>query len=67
MNVNGVNLLQSAIDSEHRILVLEKLIERILPHVPGHELTQEKVEEIKKEAIQELQKKYPEAGIEPKE
>lgn len=62
INIAGVDLFRQGLDSEFRIAVLERIIEKILNKYPNT-LTKDEYEQIRKEVVASLQKKYPEAGI----
>lgn len=62
LNIAGVDLFNQTLNNEYRITILEKVIERMTKKNPNL-LEQKDVEEIREEALVELQGKYPEAGI----
>ncbi len=63
VSIGGIDLAASAINTELRLGVLEKLVERLFLFVPPEAISQEDVEQMRKEAFEELQKKYPNAGL----
>ena len=64
INIGGIDLAQSALDSEFRILVLEKIVETLLNKMGGLTvLSVADIEKIRSEAFEQLKKKYPEAGL----
>lgn len=64
INIGGVDIAQSALDSEFRILVLEKIVEKLLNQVGGTNfLLPTELENFRNDAFKELQKKYPNAGL----
>lgn len=64
INIGGIDIAQSALDSEFKILVLERIVEKILNQIGGTTvLTPADLEDIRSEVFSELQKKYPEAGL----
>lgn len=63
ISIGDINIIDSAINSEYKIIVLEKIIERLLQTTLVGTLTSQDVEKIRNEAIELLQKKYPTAGI----
>jgi len=64
INIGGIDIAQSALDSEFRIIVLEKIVEKLLNQVGGRNvLSPEEVEKVRADAFKELQKKYPDAGL----
>ena len=60
ISMNGIDLASSAIDSEFRLGVLEKIVEKI---AGSSSLTQEDIERMKTQTFEELKKKYPSAGL----
>jgi hypothetical protein len=65
IKIGGIDLAQSALDSEFRIMVLERILEVVLNKIGGASvLTIQDIDKIREEAFQQLQKKYPEAGVE---
>lgn len=67
IKIGGIDLAQSALDSEYRILVLERVLEVVLKKIGGADvLTSQDLEKIRDEAYQQLQKKYPYAGLQRK-
>lgn len=67
IKVGGIDLAEGVINSELRILILEKIVDLLLNQFGGEMLlTPEKFDEIRRRAMEELRQKYPDAGIEPK-
>lgn len=62
INIGGVDLFRQGLDNEFRIIVLEKIVHKIIAKQPNI-LTKDEHEQIRKEAVTFLQKKYPKAGI----
>ena len=62
ISIGGIDLVKQGIDNEYRIIVLEKIVERILNKSPGI-ISQEEVTAIRDAAIAQLSVKYPLAGI----
>jgi len=62
IKIAGVDLFSQGLDNEFRIAVLERLVEQILKKHPNV-LGPNELEQIRKEIVVNLQKKYPEAGI----
>ena len=62
IKIAGVDLFSQGLDNEFRITVLERVVEKILSKQPNI-LTKNEHEQIKKDVVEFLQKKYPEAGI----
>jgi hypothetical protein len=64
INIGGIDLAQSALDSEFRIIVLEKVVEKLLTKIGGTTaLSPAELESLRADAFRELQKKYPAAGL----
>ena len=63
IRIGGIDLASTTINNERRILVLEKLVERLLNQTGGAGLSQADVKRLNDEAFRELQQKYPEAGL----
>lgn len=64
IKIGGIDVAQSALDSEFRIIVLERILEVVLNKIGGTSvLTPQDIDKIREEAFQQLQKKYPEAGL----
>lgn len=62
IRIAGVDLFSQGLDNEFRITVLERVVEKILSKQPNI-LTKNEHEQIRKDVVEFLQKKYPEAGI----
>ena len=62
MTVGGVNLVESALNNELEILVLKRLVDHLATQLPDG-VNADLVEGFRREAIETLQKKYPNAGI----
>lgn len=63
LSIGGVDLFNQGLNNEYRVMVLEKVIDSILKKTPGLVITQQEIDSIRKQAVADLQKKYPEAGI----
>ena len=65
INVGGIDLTASAIDSEFRIRVLEKVLDRVMQRMGGAGVVipNNELEAIRNEVLRELQAKYPRSGI----
>jgi len=64
IKIGGIDLASAVINNEHRIAVLEKIVERLSQHAPPGAIDQDDIERFRREALEELQEKYPDAGIE---
>lgn len=62
-NLKGINLFDQGLDNEFRINFLEAIVEKILLKNPDL-LSRKQINQLRKNAIKQLQDKYPEAGIE---
>ena len=63
MFVGDINVVDTLINTEFRITVLERVIDRLLRVAPPGTLTAQDIENIRKETVAILQKKYPNSGI----
>ena len=61
--LKGINLFDKGLDNEFRINFLEAIVEKILLKNPDL-LSRKQINQLRKNAIKQLQDKYPEAGIE---
>ncbi|MBA6156749.1 hypothetical protein H3Z83_09505 [Tenacibaculum sp. S7007] len=67
INIGGVDIAQSALDSEYRILILEELVEKLINKMGGQNLlSSAELEKIRENSLKKLQAKYPNAGLEKK-
>ena len=66
IHVGGIDVFRQGLDSEYRITVLEMLFQEIANKHPDI-ITQEKLEQIRADALEILQEKYPSAGIKKRE
>lgn len=62
ITIGGVDVAQSIIEAEFKIGVLEKIVEKLLARAPGA-LSDDEYKAIRKSVMNDLKKKYPEAGI----
>lgn len=63
ISVGGVNIIDTALNTELRVMVLEKIIDRLLAVVPPGTLTQPMLDQIRRDCVAEIKRKYPDAGI----
>ena len=63
IRIAGVDLFSQGLENEYRISILEKVLDMIITNNPSVKISEKEIEEIRKEVIFFLQKKYPEAGI----
>jgi hypothetical protein len=61
--INGVDVLSVALAAEFRSLVLERILDRILPSLPAGTITDEEITTIRREVVGELQRRFPDVGI----
>ena len=67
IKIGDVDVAQQTLDNEFRVGVLERLLERILNNNPSiQKPSQSELNEIRKQVVKDLQKKYPNSGIELK-
>lgn len=67
IKIGDIDIAQQTLDNEFRLAVLERLLERILNSNPNlNKPTQDELSQIRREVVQQLQKKYPNSGIELK-
>jgi hypothetical protein len=59
----GVSLLDSALNAEMNISILNKVLEKVLQFLPQGAITDADMDIIRQAALSELQQKYPQAGI----
>ena len=64
INIGGIDLLDTVLQNEFRLLVLEAVID-ILIKRSGYPIPDEDMRNIRKHALKTLQTKYPNAGISP--
>jgi two-component sensor histidine kinase len=64
VSIGGVNVAQALVEAEMRILVLERIVETLInsPFLIGQRSTMD-LDAIRKQAVTDLQKKYPGLGI----
>lgn len=64
IKIGGIDVAQSALDSEFRLMVLERILEVVLSKIGGTSvLSQQDIDTIRDQAFKQLQVKYPEAGL----
>lgn len=63
IHIGGINLADSVINTEFRLSVLERVVDKLLLTAHPGTLTAQDMEKIRKEVFESMQKKYPEAGI----
>lgn len=63
LSIGGIDLTDSIINTEFRLGVLERVVDRLLRVAPLGTVTDADMKKIRDEVLQALQKKYPEAGI----
>ena len=65
ISIGGIDITDALINTEFRVGVLEKVIDRLIRAAPPNTVTDAVVEEIRKDVLKEMQKRYPHAGISP--
>ena len=63
ISIAGISLADAVINAEFRIGVLERLVEILMRVAPPDTLTEADIQNIRKEVLESLKKKYPDAGI----
>jgi hypothetical protein len=64
INIGGIDIAQSTLDNEFRVLVLEKIVQKLINQMGGTSvLSASELEQIRTESFKELQNKYPNAGL----
>jgi len=64
INIGGIDIAQSALDAEFKVIILEKIVEKMLNKMGGTAIISEvELNEIRENSFKELQKKYPNAGL----
>jgi|JI6StandDraft_1071083.scaffolds.fasta_scaffold01378_11 hypothetical protein len=63
VSIGGINIPESLIMCEWRLGVVERLLEQVMPFLPPGTVTQAKIDQIRSDVFNELQKKYPDAGL----
>lgn len=63
VNIGGIDIADTLINMEFRLLVLEKIVDRLLQVAPAGVLSKKDMDDLREEAIDILKKKYPNAGI----
>ena len=63
IKIGGIDLTDAVINSEYRIGVLEKIVEKLAQHTPPGTLSQEFIDAARDQTLAEMQKKYPDAGL----
>lgn len=63
VSIGGIDLANGIISCELRIGIHEKIINHLLSRMPAGTISQSDVDRFRRQTIQELQQKYPDAGI----
>lgn len=63
IKIGDVDLFDSTINTEFRVAVLERVVDRLLKAAPYGTISPQDIERIRDEALTEMQKKYPSAGL----
>lgn len=66
IRIGGLDLTDSVINLEFRMGVLERLVDRMATFVPPGAITQADVERMREDVMKDLQKRFPDLGITPK-
>lgn len=65
ISVGGIDLAQGILDAQYRIATLEKIVEHLVRRNPGA-ISKDDISRYRQEALADLQRRYPDAGIELK-
>ena len=64
VSVSGVNLLEALVQAELRIMILEKIVQDLINSQPVTARNfNVDMDSLRREALNDLQKKYPDLGI----
>lgn len=63
IKVGGIDIANTVINNEMRIIVLEKIIEKLVSSSMSPSISNSDIERFKEEAFEMLQEKYPSAGL----
>lgn len=66
ISVGGINLVDGVIDAQYRIGVLERVVDHLVQRSAPGIITKADIERYQGEALADMQKKYPDAGIKRK-
>lgn len=68
LQIGEIDIMNQTLDNEFKILILERLIEFIINNNNSlNKPTQQQIQNIRNEVLQQLQLKYPKSGIEIKD
>ncbi len=65
ISIGGINLVDGIIDAQYRIATLEKIVEHLVRQNP-RAISEADVKRYQQEALHDLRKRYPDAGIQQK-
>ena len=63
IKIGDIDLVDSAINTEYRVAVLEKVVDLLLRSVPQGAISPQDIARMREEALSDMQKKYPNAGL----
>ncbi len=63
IKIGDVDLFDTTINTEFRIAVLERVVDRLLRTAAPGTILPADMEQIREEVLKEMQKKYPSAGL----
>ena len=66
ISICGIVVTDALINSEYRLGVLERIIDRLIRAAPPGTITDADMAVIRKEVLRSLRQKYPDAGISEK-
>lgn len=69
IRIGEVDVAKQLLENEFRIAVLERVVDRLIQSIPiiGGAISRAEMDGIRKEAVQQLQAKYPNSAIGLKE
>lgn len=69
IKIGEVDVASQILENEFRILVLEQVVDALLRRIPivGPAISKQEMQDIRRRAVEQLKKKYPNSGIELKE
>lgn len=64
IKIGGIDVTDALVNTEMRVGVLEKIVEHLLARATPGSITSEDIDRFRKAVVEQMQRKYPEAGIE---
>ena len=63
ISVGGINLAEELLNTQLRVSVLEKIVERL---ANNRSISQQDMEQFRAESMRDIQNRFPDAGVKPK-